>query len=125
MRVAVATTAAAALTSGCAGSDHARPVLRRAAAAAWCPSIVLGVHTRKFSDARHGAWDARAIIGLDLDEASRMAARHGCQLRLVGGKDADPHDLLTKDFRFNRINVDATDGVVTTLDGDRGGDVVG
>jgi hypothetical protein len=81
--------------------------------------------TRKFSKARHGGWDARAVIGLDVDEASRMAERHGCQLRLVEGKDADPHDVLTMDLRFNRINVDVTDGVVTTLDGDRGGDVVG
>jgi hypothetical protein len=29
------------------------------------------------------------------------------------------------DLRFNRIDVDVTDGIVTTLDGSRSGDAVG
>lgn len=73
----------------------------------------------------HGAWDARSVIGLDLDDARRLADRHGCVVRPVGGKDPDPNGMVTSDLRFDRVNVDVTDGVVTALDGKESGDVVG
>jgi hypothetical protein len=122
---AVLAVAALALAIAWRSDDRARPTLHRPAAAAWCPSVVIPARARKLSDAHHGAWDARAIIGLDLDDARRMAGRHGCQLRPVGGEDVDADAVLTADLRFNRINVDVTDGVVTALDGGASGDVVG
>jgi hypothetical protein len=121
----LAAAAALALAIAWGSHDRARPTLHRPAAAAWCPSIVIPAHARKLSDTRHGAWDARAIIGLDLDDARRLAGRHGCELRPVGGEDVDPHVVLTLDLRSNRINVDVTDGVVTALDGGTRGGAIG
>jgi hypothetical protein len=99
--------------------------LHRPAVAAWCPSAIITPLTRRFSDAGHGRWDARAVIGLRLDDARRLAARHGCRLRVVGGKDLDPQEMINMDLRFDRVNVDVTDGIVTTLDGAASGDMVG
>lgn len=107
---------------GCGSDDGARPSLHRPAVAAWCPSVVQGVEGEK---PRRGSWDAREIVGLDLDEARGVAARHGCEVRPVGGEDVDPRAVVTMDLRFDRINVDVTDGVVVGLNGDASGDVVG
>jgi hypothetical protein len=120
----IAATVAAALANACGSDDHPRPALHRPAAAAWCPSAIFDVHVHKLSDARRGSWDARAVMGLTLDDAIRLAQRHRCQLRPVGGKDVDAHTVLIMDLRFNRINVDVTDGIVTGLE-DTSGDMVG
>jgi hypothetical protein len=117
--------AVVALASACGDNGGSRPALHRPAAAAWCPSVVYAAQGEQLSHPWRGTWDARAIIGLDLDDAGHAAERHGCDLRPVGGKDVDPHDVLTMDLRFNRINVDVTDGVVTALDGAATGDMVG
>jgi hypothetical protein len=114
---------AVALASACGNDDHPRPVLHRPAAAAWCPSATVHIQSHKLS-AWRGTWDARAIIGLTLDDASRLAKRHGCQLRPVGGKDVDAQTAITMDLIFNRINVDVDDGIVTALD-TTNGDMVG
>jgi hypothetical protein len=112
--------------TACGGDDRPRPALLRPPAPVWCPSVILSRLGRNLDDAaRHGTWDARAIIGLDLDDARRLAERHDCQIRPVGGKDVGPDIVLTMDLRFDRINVDVTDGVVTALDGGASGDMVG
>jgi hypothetical protein len=114
---------AVAWASACGNDDHPRPVLHRPAAAAWCPSAIVEIQGHKLS-ARPGNWDARAVIGLTLDAASRLAKRHGCQLRPVGGNDVDANTPITMDLIFNRINVDVDDGIVTALDATNG-DMVG
>jgi hypothetical protein len=121
----VAAAMAVTSTGACGSDDRPKPSLRRPAAAVWCPSTILTLYARKPGDARHGTWDARAIIGLNLDDARRLAARHGCQIRVVGGEDADPDTLITMDLRFDRVNVEVTGGVVTALDGGASSEMVG
>jgi hypothetical protein len=121
MGIALAAAAVVATAGGCGSDEHARPRLRRPAAAAWCPAAIVSVNTEKLGQAPHGNWDARAVIGLDFDDAIRLARRHGCVLRMVGGEDADPNAALTMDLRFDRVNVDVTDGVVVALNDATGG----
>jgi hypothetical protein len=110
----VVATMSAALASACGGGGS-RPQLHRPVAAVWCRPVIAATEGDTLS-ARRGKWDARAIIGVSLDNASRLAERHQCQVRPVGGKDVPADAVITMDLIPNRINVDVTDGVVTALD---------
>lgn len=116
----IAATMSGAFASACGNS---RPALHRPAAAVWCRPVDLVFDGDKLSARRDGRWDARAVIGLTLDDARRLAQRHGCQLRPVGGKDVAVDARITDDFIPNSVNVDVTDGVVTGLDTINGGTV--
>jgi len=60
-----------------------------------------------------GDFDESTVIGLDVDEAERVAADAGWVLRVAR---LDGEDLaLTMDFRTDRVNVAVEDDIVTEV----------
>lgn len=126
---------------GCSDSDEegnadsgpasSSPVVERPARAVWCPDAYDVVRERE-RDRGNGAsgvtprspgdepppakrFDARRILGLDLQRAEQVAAKSGCTVRVIRRDDEDlPR---TDDLRPNRVNVTTQQGVVVELEG--------
>ena len=99
MRLLTALIVAALLLMAC-GEDE-EPAVQRPAEPIWCPKD------------REGGFDAREVLGRSADEAERLAEDNGCHLRVVE-RDGQSQPV-TKDLRFDRINVAVRDGVVTRV----------
>jgi hypothetical protein len=99
------------------GGDH-RPALHRSARPAWCPWLNLPSPIGGGRPPRIDRFDAREIVGLELADAKRLAARDDCTVRVVNGGA-----MLTMDLGTSRINVDVEDGIVTGLDPRAGGPI--
>jgi hypothetical protein len=111
--VSIAAVALGWALAACGAKD--RPVLQRSARPVWCPSTVTAFSDSKLRSRGHGAFDARRVVGLDLDAATRLARRNGCEVRAVGG-DVDGTTIITLDLRLFRIDVDVEAGTVVALD---------
>lgn len=60
-------------------------------------------------------FDATAVVGEPLDEATKAARAAGCDVRVVI-EDGEPL-AVTDDFRPDRVNVVVTDGAVERIEG--------
>lgn len=56
---------------------------------------------------------AAAIVGTTVAHAQAWATDHGRMIRVA--KLDGEHRMLTRDLRFNRINIAVVDGVVTSV----------
>jgi hypothetical protein len=112
--IAVGTTAVLA-TRGDA------PTLHRLAAPVWCgPPTPLHEELR-LGRREHGNFDARALIGLNLDAANDLAVRNGCSVRVV--RQDGIANTITLELLIGRINVDVQQDIVTALDASFGGPI--
>ncbi len=99
MRVLAALLLAGLLLMACGEDEEAS--VPRPAEPIWCPKD------------KAGGFDARDVLGLRFEEAERLAKDNACTVRMV---QRDGQGLpVTKDLRFNRINVAVDDGVVTAV----------
>jgi hypothetical protein len=57
--------------------------------------------------------DADTLVGLSLEEATKVASARGWTLRVssVDGKE----NMLTTDYSYSRVNVSVVDGIVTVV----------
>lgn len=121
-RAAVLLAALAALTPGCGEEERPdpapRPAVQERKKPVWCPKQRFEQVRRddgRFDVERvpHGTFDARDMLGLRQDDASKLADDNGCQMRVVS---RDGEKLArTDDLRVNRINVNVERGYVTAL----------
>ncbi|MFZ0091887.1 MAG: hypothetical protein WAL63_20460 [Solirubrobacteraceae bacterium] len=78
----------------------------------WCPSH--GIHPASGRTVREAAsFDVRSLLDQREITARRIAAEHGCSLRVLNpeGRRA----ILTTDARPNRVDVRIEHGVVTLV----------
>ena len=121
-RAAVLLAALAALTPACGEEEPAvpapRPAVQERKKPVWCPKQRFEQVRRddgRFDVKRvpHGTFDARDMLGLPQDDASKLAEDNGCELRVV---KRDGEELIVNlDLRVNRVNVTVDRGYITAI----------
>lgn len=108
IRAAAAVAVLALPAAGCGGPEEVHVV--RPARPVWCPAEV---KLRDRVVRQPGAFDARRLLGLSVDDAVRLGTANGCTVRVTNlRKD----EVLTMDLRTDRVNVEAEHGKVARFD---------
>lgn len=96
--------------AGCGGQGHPNVVVAREAHPIWCPSH--GIYPASGRTVREAeSFDVRSLLGHREITAQRIAAEHGCSLRVLNPKGR--RAILTADARPNRVDVRIEHGIVT------------
>ena len=91
------------------GCGTAAPKVAREPRPVWCPNSGERIGGGPALRAA-GSFDARILLGRSLRSAQRVAARHGCEVRV-----ANASSILTADFDTHRVDVKTKDGLVIAV----------